>query len=420
MIYMIAPVQPFSPSAAEMEEYAFYSQIKEQAPNPHLSWYQGQYVEADTPNGNGHMWTGDTLAIASMTPMFMPVTVMHDPRTAVGVIADLAFKTPEKDGVPRAKIETSLAIWSHRFPEAAMEAEVNAREGSLMQSMECLAMHYSCGSCGMTYHKLPHGAERANWCPHLKGENGETAVRILGNVCFTGTGLIFGTRGAKGADPGAYLADLEEEVAEFHEKWHHDSRHVSTSTPTRRTIKMDVKEVPVTEYDRLVAFEQKFNDEKARADAAESKVEETETELTAVKAERDTLKTDKEGLEEKARREDLSKKRIGELGPGFTGALGDFTKSRVETQAAELSDEDWESRLKELEETTGKKRDEGAPEGEEKTDDPESPEFTAQQVTAFKPDGKTPTPGTQADPTTRHATVGALARSFDPKPPAAA
>jgi hypothetical protein len=34
--------------------------------------------------------------------MLMPVTVMHDPRTAVGTIADVKLLTPEKDGVPRA------------------------------------------------------------------------------------------------------------------------------------------------------------------------------------------------------------------------------------------------------------------------------------------------------------------------------
>jgi hypothetical protein len=42
------------------------------------------------------MWTAGELAIKGLTPMLMPVTVMHDPRTAVGAIADLALRTPEK------------------------------------------------------------------------------------------------------------------------------------------------------------------------------------------------------------------------------------------------------------------------------------------------------------------------------------
>src|SRR3954467_4656095 len=95
-IYMTAPVQVFTPTEQSVEEYAFAQQVKSQAPNDNIVWLKGQYVEADSPNLNGAQWTAEEIAIKSLTPMLMPVTVMHDPRTAVGTIADVQLLTPEK------------------------------------------------------------------------------------------------------------------------------------------------------------------------------------------------------------------------------------------------------------------------------------------------------------------------------------
>ena len=108
-IYLVAPVSPFTPGESDIEHFAFAENLKKQAPNDNLLWLKGQYVEADKPNANGHQWSEGELAIKSLTPMYCPVTVMHDPRTAVGLIADTRLLTPEKDKVPRARIETALA-----------------------------------------------------------------------------------------------------------------------------------------------------------------------------------------------------------------------------------------------------------------------------------------------------------------------
>ena len=102
---------------------------------------------------------------------------MHS-STAVGLIADARLHTPEANGVPRAKITTALALWKHLFPEAVEEAMPNYCEGTLMQSMECLAPAYEFGTRGVRFHKLPQGAERANWRAHLKGEEGVTPIRL--------------------------------------------------------------------------------------------------------------------------------------------------------------------------------------------------------------------------------------------------
>src|SRR4051794_25950315 len=141
-LYITAPLQLWTPNDQQMEELAFVDSVKSMAPNEHIVWLRGQYVEADNQNANGAEWTAGELTMASLTPLLMPVTVMHDPRTAVGVIADAALRTPQKDKVPRARIDTVLALWGHRFPEAVSEAVSNARQGTLMQSMECFSPWY--------------------------------------------------------------------------------------------------------------------------------------------------------------------------------------------------------------------------------------------------------------------------------------
>lgn len=139
-IYAVAPVAPISPDKGEISEYAFAEELRKMAPNPNLTWMRGQYVEADAPNLNRQAWTAGELAIKSLTPVFCPVTVMHDPRTAVGVIADTRLLTPENADVPRSRIDTTLALWGHRFPEVLEEAMENYKAGTLMQSMECVPL----------------------------------------------------------------------------------------------------------------------------------------------------------------------------------------------------------------------------------------------------------------------------------------
>jgi hypothetical protein len=76
--YLVGSATLFTPTESEIEEFAFADELKRQAPNPNLLWMHGQYVEADIPNGNKAIWKSEELAIKSLTPMYMPVTVMHD------------------------------------------------------------------------------------------------------------------------------------------------------------------------------------------------------------------------------------------------------------------------------------------------------------------------------------------------------
>lgn len=416
-LYIVSPVAPFDPDQAQLDEFAFAKELKAVAPNEHLMWLRGNYVEADNPNANGQMWTAGEIALKQLTPMFMPVTVMHDPRTAVGLIADVALRTPEKDEVPRSRIDTSLAIWAHRFPEVAEETQINYKAGSLMQSMECVSPHYTCAECGQLFHKLPDKAESANWCEHLAESDGWGA-RILGGVVFTGTGLIFGTRGAKGAYDTAHLEVFQDEVAEFHDRAHRDTGKRKSRKQRKGLKNVETVEISKNEYDRLQQAEAKLTeaqDELSRAkaerdeavaatEAAEAKQKEAEE-----KAEAEEKKV--RDFEEKAQKQELASDRVGSLGSQFLAALGEFTRKRLEEQATDLSDEDWDNRLKELEEMSRVKRDakkdgEGDDEGE--TDTGGGEEFSREETASANLGGGSNGNGKAPSPRERQSVVAGL------------
>jgi hypothetical protein len=442
-IYMTAPVQVFEPAREQIEEYAFASQVASSAPNENIVWMKGQYVEADRPNLNGAQWTAGELAIKSLTPMLMPVTVMHDPRTAVGTIADVKLLTPEKDGVPRARIETILALWGHRFPEAVNEAMVNAKAGTLMQSMECLSPWYSCSECGSVYHKLPGGAEQAMWCDHLKASRptggytdladeqaaaqGSNASRILGDVCFTGTGLIYGSRGARGAFTDAQLEAFQQELATYHETAH-DATATSPATggsTAMGLVQIDENELKIlrTERDEAKAQVTTLSSEKA---AAEAKAEELEAAKIAAETKATEAEQAKATLEEAAQQAELKDQRLGALGAGFMAKLGEIAKGRLNEQAKSLSDEDWDARLKELEEMASVKRDDkgdGTPAAPAKETPAEStastPTFDNEEIASFVNGSGAPAPtGERVAGVQRSAVVGKLASSFKKTPAA--
>lgn len=361
-VYLVGPVAPFAPNPAALEEFAFADVIRQEAPNELLLWLRGQYVEADVPNANGQIWTGEELAIKSLTPRLMPVSVMHDPTQTVGLIADTQLLTPDSDQVPRSRIDTALVVWKHRYPDVCEEAIHNYEHGTLMQSMECLPGWYECAECGKSFPRLPSGAEAANWCSHLKAGAIETAAartrapRRLGDVTFTGTGLIFGSRGARGAFEKAHLDTFVEEVAEFHER-------VQTEKPTRRKRRMETIEIPRSEYDELKAGASKIDELQQRVSGLEETAAQVpglekqieELEIGKKKAEDEAAdeRTKREGLEEQARAATLSTERLSKLGEPFKDKLPDSVKARLEEQAKTMSDEDWTERLEELAAMTG-------------------------------------------------------------------
>ncbi len=358
LYYFCTPLEVAQVEEEEVEAFAFAQALKDKAPNGNILWLRGSYVEADRPNTNGDMWEASELAASYKSTQYMPVTVMHDTTSAVGLIADVQLKTPENDGVARSRVETILAIWAHRFPKIAAEVLENDKLGTLMQSMECRAKVFSLD-------------------PELNATDVDEDVRILRDVTFTGTGLIFGSRGSKGAYDEAHLEVFEERVAD-----HHASVHKSNRKGSSRPVSMI--QVEPEKYEALLARPsvEDFTAAERRAEAAESEAEATAKRVEELEAaekkltdERDNLAKELKETKEEIAAEQLKGDRLGKLGSGFLAKLGDSTKDRLERQAKEMSDEDWADRIAEVEELAGVKSD---LEASEKTDD----EFTEKEVQA--------------------------------------
>lgn len=418
-VYLTTPLTLASPTDAQVEEYAFSNAVKSLAPNEHIGWLQGRYVEAGRANLNGVMWLSDELALKSMTPMLMPITVMHDPRTAVGTIADcqLVGET-EAASTATSRIDTVLAVWKHRFPQIWEEAEANIKDGTMMQSMECFAPSYACSECGQQFVKLTEGKERASWCDHLQHNSSR---RILQDVCFTGTGLIFGTRGGTGAYTEAHLDHFQSEVAEFHEKAHVDSTYRPSEAP-----KMGFVQVDETELANLRSDRDKYKaDVEVKAEenrTLTTKVEQAEAETAKEKTAREAAEKEAADLKAGAQKTELAKKRVEALGEGFMAKLGEFTRTRLTEAAGTQSDDEWESTLKEKEEMAGVKRDAKKDGTTTATDTTtaatvQGSAFSDEEVANFNRGGVAPQ--TSQAPASAGGTALAVARAFRPSKPAA-
>lgn len=148
---------------------------------------------------------------------------------------------------------------------------------------------------------------------------------------------------------------------------------------------MDTIEIKISEYDALKArpSQEKLDEVIARAEKAEKDLEAAETAKVKVEGEKAELQTKVDAAEETARQTTLRDERIDSLGAGFIAALGEKTKERLRTQAAQLDDTEWTARLEELEELTGKKRDLGASD-KDKANGGEGGTFTADEVARFQ------------------------------------
>ena len=354
-LYLTTPLILTDPSESQIEEFAFKSAVKTKAPNENIGWLHGRYVESGKANLNNAMWLSEDLAMTSLTPMLMPITVMHDPRTAVGTIADCKLINGET--ASRSHIETILAVWKHRFPEVWSEVEYNIERGQCQQSIEAYAPWYTCSECGQQFIKLPNKAEQASWCEHLRGDGSLPGRRILGDTCFTGTGLIFGSRGAVGAYTEAHLDHFHDEVAEYHDRARVDSSY----RPDRSSPLMGMTQIEETE---LATLRREREEARGKVDqlaesnrALTTKVETAEAAQKRAEDERDTEKAERTKLEDQAHRGELSKQRLSTLGPGFLAKLGDTSKAVLGELASSVSDEQWDLALKEREELAGVKRD---------------------------------------------------------------
>lgn len=405
-LYLTTPLVLTTPTEQQVDEFAFASVVKDRAPNDNIGWLQGRYVEAERANLNGAMWLTDELALKSLTPMLMPVTVMHDPRTAVGTIADCKFFADQGS----TRIENILAIWRHRFPQVWEEASADIERGQLMQSMEAYAPWYTCSECERSFVKLPNGAERASWCEHLRGNGSSTGRRILRDTCFTGTGLIFGSRGGVGAYTEAHLHHFHDEIAEYHARAHVDSGYRPRSASQMGLVQIEESELATLRRERDDARHEKDELANANRDLT-TKVEQAEAAQKQAETERDSERTERAKLEEKAQAATLREQRWSALGAGFLAKLGDFSKARLQELAGTTSDQEWDEALKEREELASTPRNAPADGAPPPANGSNGRSFSSEEVASFLRTGVTASTG-EAPPQDAATSVRQLARAF--------
>lgn len=122
-------------------------------------------------------------------------------------------------------------------------------------------------------------------------------------------------------------------------------------------------EIEDSKYEGLVSARSEAENKVAELTAAlaekDRQVETLEAQKVKAEEECQSLKQRADEAEEKQRVVAMKEERVNALGPGFRARLDKFeaTKARVLRQAGEMSDEQWNERLAELEETLDAKRD---------------------------------------------------------------
>jgi hypothetical protein len=110
------------------------SAFKKVGANKHFLWVQGNYVEANQPNGNGAFWTADDLQVGEPTVDHGPVNMLHQERHIIGTItgSQLVREAASAD----AHIVSQSAIWKFLFPGETAAIERASQIGQLYQCVD--------------------------------------------------------------------------------------------------------------------------------------------------------------------------------------------------------------------------------------------------------------------------------------------
>jgi hypothetical protein len=165
--------------------------------DPDLRWIVGNYVEADEPNGNGHVFPLAELQQAKATLVGKPLNMLHREHYIVGAFAGaellhangMTYDDSEQDcaaaEAEHPYIEALAGMWHDRFPEEFFQIRRAHHEGSLFFSMEARPEKVSCPTC--SHLAVFAGFESDTYCAHMQGAVGP---KILHNPVFNGGAII--------------------------------------------------------------------------------------------------------------------------------------------------------------------------------------------------------------------------------------
>lgn len=216
---------------------------KASAGNPHMTWLQGRFVEAEKANRNGAFWTTEDLQFGEMSVTHGPLNWLHEDKTVIGTIADNAMIHPKVEAQfalagwdraeakqgwshttngfisdeqlggfnhdqlqavfasssanlwtqPRPFMAAVSAAWNWVHPEKVRQVKSAADQGKLYYSMECIAREMSCVSdethegCDKSFDYIQAMTKPESCCEHIAGR---TSARRMVDPTFLGGAVI--------------------------------------------------------------------------------------------------------------------------------------------------------------------------------------------------------------------------------------
>lgn len=170
-----------------------------------LQWILGNFVEADNPNDNGHIFPLEQLKTAQASIWNKPLNLLHSYTKVVGafVAAEMIFPVEETAAAGSFPfVEALAAMWKYYFPEAAMLVQKAHDEGALFFSMEAVPEKLECMAAGCGQVFAYEGRASETYCAHLMVPS---AQKTLHQPHFTAGALILPP-----VRPGWRNADVKE------------------------------------------------------------------------------------------------------------------------------------------------------------------------------------------------------------------
>lgn len=183
--------------------------------DPEIKWLLGNFVEADRPNQNGHIFPLEDLRASYHTLEHKALTMLHHEQYVVGTYAGAELLKPDgtelqaeealEDGYPY--VESLSAMWHKRFQDEFLAIRGAHAEGALFYSHETTPGEVSCPECDL---RVPFaGLESDTYCGHM---NGVTGPKRAHDFIFSGGAIILPP-----ARPGWNRADMKQ-IAELVQK----------------------------------------------------------------------------------------------------------------------------------------------------------------------------------------------------------
>lgn len=176
-----------------------------------LAWCLGRFVEADNPNGNGHIFPLKDLEDFGMgTIANKPLNMLHHENYIVGAYSAAEMIYPNKESADDVNghpyVESLSYIWKHIYPDEFAAVQKAHAEGSLFYSMEASAETLTFVDYGVT---VPYMGRYHESYPTKDMK----AKRILNKPHFGGGAIIIPP-----VRPGWSGADIKSLDAFLHEQ----------------------------------------------------------------------------------------------------------------------------------------------------------------------------------------------------------